>query len=368
MAGQRTKSSWCLMKCWPTFARTSARGKQAREKWETQRGEYARQFPEQAKELDLIHAGKLPDGWDAEMKPFATDAKGMATRASSGKVLNQIAKRLPWLVGGSADLAPSTLTLMDGGGDFEAANYNSRNMHFGIREHGMGAFVNGMCLTGLRAFGSTFFVFTDYMRPSMRLAAIMGLPAFWVFTHDSIGVGEDGPTHQPIEHLAALRVIPNLTVIRPGDANEVTEAYRSAITNTHGPTALVLSRQNVPTLDRTKYAAAAGASKGGYVLADAAGGQPDVILIGTGTELPLCVEAYEKLTSEGVKARVVSLPSWEIFDAQPRSYRDEVLPPNVTRRVAVELGAEQGWCKYLGPNGRFLGMKSYGARRPSACF
>ncbi len=345
-------------------ANIGARGQQAREKWETLRGEYSRQFPEQAKELDLIQAGKLPDGWDAEMKPFPADAKGMATRASSGKVLNQIAKRLPWLVGGSADLAPSTITLMDGGGDFEAGNYGSRNMHFGIREHGMGAIVNGMCLTGLRAFGSTFFVFTDYMRPSMRLAAIMGLPAFYVFTHDSIGVGEDGPTHQPIEHLAALRAIPNLTVIRPGDANEVTEAYRSALTNTHGPTALVLSRQNLPTFDRTKYAAASGASKGGYVLADAAGGLPDVILIGTGTELPLCVEAYEKLTAEGVKARVVSLPSWEIFDAQPQSYRDTVLPPGVTRRVAVELGAEQGWCKYLGVKGRFLGMKSYGASAP----
>ena len=321
-------------------ANIDARGKQSYEKWEALRGEYARQFPEQAKELDLIQRGALPDGWDAEMKPFPADAKGMATRASSGKVLNQIAKRLPWLVGGSADLAPSTLTLMDGGGDFEAASYNARNMHFGIREHGMGAMVNGMCLTGLRAFGSTFFVFTDYMRPSMHLAAIMGLPAFWVFTHDSIGVGEDGPTHQPIEHLAALRAIPNLTVIRPGDANEVTEAYRSAITNTHGPTALVLSRQNVPTLDRTKYAAASGASKGGYVLADAADGSPDVILIGTGTELPLCVEAYEKLTAEGVKARVVSLPSWELFDAQPQSYRDEILPPSVrASRGRVGCGA-----------------------------
>jgi transketolase len=345
-------------------ANIATRGRQAREKWEAVRGEYAKQCSELAKELDLIQRGQLPDGWDAEMKPFPADAKGMATRASSGKVINQIAKKLPWLVGGSADLAPSTLTLMDGGGDFEPGSYNARNMHFGIREHGMGAVVNGMCLSGLRAFGSTFFVFTDYMRPSMRLAAIMGLPAFWVFTHDSIGVGEDGPTHEPIEHLAALRVIPNMTVIRPGDANEVTEAYRSALTNKHGPTALVLSRQNVPTFDRTKYAAASGASKGGYVLADAADGRPDVILIGTGTELPLCVDAYEKLKAEGVKARVVSLPSWEIFDAQPQSYRDSVLPPNVTRRVGVELGAEQGWCKYLGDKGKFLGMRSYGASAP----
>ena len=288
-------------------ANFGARGRKLHDEWKALRDEYARQFPELGQELDLLVHHKLPDGWDAEMKPFPADAKGMATRASSGKVLNQIAKRLPWLVGGSGDLAPSTLTLIDGGGDFEAGSYGSRNLHFGIREHAMGAAVNGMCLTGLRAFGATFFVFTDYMRPSIRLAAIMGLPAFWVFTHDSIGVGEDGPTHQPIEHLAALRTIPNLTVIRPGDANEVAEAYRSAILNAHGPTALVLSRQNVPTLDRSKFAAdplrgyPAGASKGGYVLADAADGRPDVILIGTGTELSLCVAAYEKLTAEGVK-------------------------------------------------------------------
>jgi transketolase len=345
-------------------ANNAARGRQSREQWEAHRAEYARQFPEQARELDLIERGALPDGWDDEMKPFAADAKGMATRASSGKVLNQIAKRLPWLVGGSADLAPSTLTLMDGGGDFEAGSYAGRNLHFGIREHAMGAIVNGLCLSGLRAFGATFFVFTDYMRPSIRLAAIMGLPVFYVFTHDSIGVGEDGPTHQPIEHLAALRAIPNLTVIRPGDANEVTEAYRSAMLSKHSPTALVLSRQNVPTLDRTKYAPASGAGQGGYVLADAADGRPEVILIGSGTELSLCVEAYEKLKAEGVKARVVSLPSWELFDAQPQGYRDTVLPPSVTRRVAVELGIEQGWCKYLGPAGRFLGMHSYGASAP----
>ena len=227
---------------------------------------------------------------------------------------------------------------MDGGGDFEGGSYNGRNLHFGIREHAMGSIVNGMCLTGLRAFGSTFFVFTDYMRPSMRLAAIMDLPAFWVFTHDSIGVGEDGPTHQPIEHLAALRAIPGLTVIRPGDANEVAEAYRSALLNAHGPTALVLSRQGVPTLDRSKFAAASAAAKGGYVLADAAGGRPEIILIGTGTELSLCVSAYEKLTAEGVKTRVVSLPSWELFDAQPQSYRDAVLPPDVTRLRRRRVG------------------------------
>ena len=228
----------------------------------------------------------------------------------------------------------------------------------------MGSIINGMALTGLRSFGATFFVFSDYMRPSIRMAAIMGLPVFYVFTHDSIGVGEDGPTHQPIEHLAALRAIPNLTVIRPGDANEVVEAYRSALENAKGPTALVLSRQNLPTLDRDKYAPAAGARQGGYVLADAADGKPEVILIGTGSELSLCVGAYEKLTAEGVKARVVSLPSWELFDAQPQAYRDSVLPPDVTRRVAVELGIDQGWCKYIGRCGRFLGMTSYGASAP----
>ena len=268
-------------------ANLAARGRGLRQTWETLHAKYAGQFPEQARELDLIGRRELPDGWDAEIKPFAADAKGLATRASSGKVLGQIAKRLPWLVGGSADLAPSTLTLMDGGGDFEAGSYGGRNLHFGIREHAMGAIINGMALAGLRPFGATFFVFADYMRPSIRLAAIMGLPVFYVFTHDSIGVGEDGPTHQPIEQLASLRAIPNLTVIRPGDANEVAEAYRSALLNTKGPTALVLSRQNVPTLDRGKYAPAAGARQGGYVLADAADGKPEVILIGTGSELSL---------------------------------------------------------------------------------
>ena len=239
-------------------ANIGARGESLRQAWETRYADYARQFPAEAKELDLIGRHELPEGWDAEIKPFAADAKGLATRASSGKVLNQIAKRLPWLVGGSADLAPSTLTLMDGGGDFEAGSYGGRNLHFGIREHAMGAIINGMALAGLRSFGATFFVFADYMRPSIRLAALMGLPVFYVFTHDSIGVGEDGPTHQPIEQLASLRAIPNLTVIRPGDANEVAEAYRSALLSAKGPTALVLSRQNLPTLDRSKYAPASG--------------------------------------------------------------------------------------------------------------
>jgi transketolase len=345
-------------------ANIGARGESLHRAWEARFAQYASQFPEQAKELELIRNHELPADWNAEMKPFVADAKGLATRASSGKVLNQIAKRLPWLVGGSADLAPSTLTLIDGGGDFEAGGYGGRNLHFGIREHAMGAILNGMALSGLRAFGATFFVFTDYMRPAIRMAALMGLPAIYVFTHDSIGVGEDGPTHQPIEQLASLRAIPNLTVIRPGDANEVAEAYRAAMENTAGPTALVLSRQNLPTLDRGKYAPAAGARQGGYVLADASDGKPEVILIGTGSELSLCLSAYEKLLAEGVQARVVSLPSWELFDAQPQAYRDAVLPPAVNKRVAVELGIEQGWCKYIGRCGRFLGMTSYGASAP----
>jgi transketolase len=345
-------------------ANLGARGQSLRQAWEARSADYARQFPEQARELDLIRRRQLPEGWDAGIKPFPADAKGLATRASSGKVLNQVAARLPWLVGGSADLAPSTLTLIDGGGDFEAASYAARNMHFGIREHAMGAIINGMALAGLRSFGATFFVFADYMRPSIRMAAIMGLPVFYVFTHDSIGVGEDGPTHQPIEQLASLRAIPNLTVIRPGDANEVAEAYRSALLNAHGPTALVLSRQNMPTLDRGKYAPAAGARQGGYIVADAAGGKPEVILIGTGSELSLCVEAYEKLAAEGIPARVVSLPSWELFDAQPQAYRDSVLPPAITKRVAVELGIQQGWCKYIGRCGRFLGIDHFGASGP----
>ncbi len=306
----------------------------------------------------------MPPGWDAELKPFPADAKGMATRASSGKALNQIAKHLPWLVGGSADLAPSTLTLIDGESDFEAGNYKGRNMHFGIREHAMGAIVNGMTISGLRGYGSTFFVFSDYMRPAIRLAAIMELPSLFIFTHDSIGVGEDGPTHQPIEHLAALRAIPKLIVFRPGDANEVSEAYRSAMQHTHEPVAIVLSRQNMATLDRTKYAPAAGVAQGGYILADAPGGKPTVILLGTGSELGLCVEAYEKLTAEGVAARVVSMPSWELFDEQPQSYREKVLPPAVTNRVAVELGLEMGWERYLGNCGKFVGMSSYGASAP----
>jgi transketolase len=281
-------------------------------------------------------------------------------------VLNSIAKNVPWLLGGSADLAPSNNSRLNFAdvGDFGPDHFDGRNFHFGIREHAMGAVCNGMCLCGLRAYGATFFVFTDYMRPPIRLAALMGLPVFHIFTHDSIGVGEDGPTHQPIEHLAALRSIPNLLVLRPCDANEVAEAYRTILELTHQPAALVLTRQNLPTFDRSKFASAAGLKRGGYVLADAPDGKPEVIVIGTGSEVSLCIAAYEQLSAEGKKVRVVSLPSWELFDAQPAEYRDSVLPPDVSRRVAVELGIKQGWEKYIGRCGQFIGMCGFGASAP----
>ena len=343
-----------------------ARGQALRQQWEAKLADYRRQFPELAQELTVMAQRDLPAGWDADIATFPADAKGMASRVSSGKVLNQVAKHVPWMLGGSADLAPSTLTLMefDGAGHVTPGSYGGRNLHFGIREHAMGAICNGMALCGLRAYGATFFVFADYMRPSIRMAAIMGLPVLYVFTHDSIGVGEDGPTHQPIEQLASLRAIPNLVVIRPGDANEVAEAYRVAMHSKNQPVALALTRQNIPTLDRTKYGPASGLQKGGYVLADAPDGRPEVILIGTGSELALCVGAYEQLTGEGVKCRVVSLPSWELFDAQPEDYRNSVLPPDVNRRLAVELGVEQGWCKYIGRCGRFIGMNGFGTSGP----
>ncbi|HEX4148835.1 MAG TPA: transketolase C-terminal domain-containing protein, partial [Pirellulales bacterium] len=272
----------------------------------------------------------------------------------------------PWLIGGAADLSPSTMTMVnyEGAGSFEPGTYTGRNFHFGIREHGMASALNGMALSMLRPYGATFFVFTDYFRPSLRLSAIMKLPVLYVLTHDSIGVGEDGPTHEPIEHLAALRAIPQLITLRPGDANEVAEAYRTLLKRTDRPVALILSRQNLPTLDRSKYAAAAGVAQGAYVLADADGGQPRVLLIGTGSELSLCVEAYERLKQEGIAARVVSMPSWELFEAQDQAYRDSVLPPTVTARVAVEAGCPQGWDKYIGPQGKFVGMHSYGASAP----
>jgi len=342
------------------------RGAEAFAAWQAMFDEYQQAHPDEAAELKTIGRGELPEGWDAGIPTFEADAKGLASRASSGKVLNAVAKNIPWMIGGSADLAPSNKSdlTFDGAGDFAADSYGGRNLHFGIREHAMAAICSGMALSGLKAYGATFFVFTDYMRPSMRLAALMKLPVLYVLTHDSIGVGEDGPTHQPIEHLAALRAMPNMLVMRPGDANEVAEAYRVLIPRKDAPGSLVLTRQNLPTLDRAKYAPATGVAKGGYVLADAPDGKPDVILIATGSELSLAVEAYEQLTAEGVNARVVSLPCWELFEEQPEAYRNEVLPPEVTARVAVEVGVELGWSRYVGPAGRFLGMSTFGASAP----
>jgi transketolase len=308
----------------------------------------------------------LPEGWGKNLPNFPADPKGMATRESSGKVLNALAQNIPWLVGGSADLAKSNKTnlVFEGAGDFFTNEYKGRNIHFGVREHGMGAAVNGLTLTGLRGFSATFFNFSDYMRASMRLAALMEIPSLFIFTHDSIGVGEDGPTHQPVEQLAAFRAMPNMLVFRPGDANEVAEAYRVAMQHTHGPSTLVFSRQAIPTFDRTKYAPASGVAKGAYVLADADGGKPEVILLGTGTELQHCVAAYEKLKAEGIKARVVSMPCWEIFDQQDAAYKESVLPAAVTARVSIEMGATLGWDRYVGPKGKMIGMHSFGASAP----
>ena len=342
------------------------RGAQAHAAWQIKFDAYKKQFPQQAGQIERMLAGKLPDGWDKDLPDFPADAKGIATRESSGKTLNALAKNIPWLIGGSADLAKSNKTNLtfDGAGDFLPNEYHGRNLHFGVREHAMGAMVNGMTLSKLRAYSSTFFNFSDYMRPAMRLGALMEIPAMYIFTHDSVGVGEDGPTHQPIEQIASLRAMPNMLVLRPGDANEVVEAYKVILQHAHGPSSLVLTRQAMPTLDRTKYAAASGVARGAYVLADAAGGKPDVILMASGSELSLCVDAYEKLKAEGVKARVVSMPSWELFEQQDATYKASVLPPDVSARVAVEMGSPFGWERYTGPKGKILGMRRFGASAP----
>jgi transketolase len=342
------------------------RGRGLRAAWAALFEKYAKKFPEQAAELKLMERRELPEGWDAAPIEFPADAKGMATRVSAGKVENAFAEKIPWLLGGSADLAPSTKTLLTFAkvGAFEAGNYGGRNFHFGIREHAMAAAVNGMVLCGLRAFGATFFVFSDYLRPSLRLAAIMHLPSIFVFTHDSIGVGEDGPTHEPVEQLAAVRAIPNSVVLRPGDANEAVYAWRAALRERRRPVSLVLTRQNMPTLDRTKYASAEGVERGAYVLIDAPDKKPQVLLLATGSELALAAAAYDELSGEGIAARVVSMPSFELFEEQPARYRDEVLPPSITARVAVEAGVRQCWDRYLGLGGAFVGMKSFGASAP----
>jgi transketolase len=343
-----------------------ARGNEERTKWNALFAEYSKKFPELAARLAKMQKRALPDGWDKNLPTFPADPKGMATRESSGKVLNALAQNIPWLIGGSADLAKSNKTNLtfQGAGDFFTNEYKGRNIHFGVREHGMGAAVNGLTLSGLRGFSATFFNFSDYMRASMRLAALMEIPSLFIFTHDSIGVGEDGPTHQPVEQLAAFRAMPNMLVFRPGDANEVTEAYRVAMQHAHGPSTLVFSRQAIPTFDRTKYAPASGVAKGAYVLAEADGGKPEVILMATGTELQHCVAAYEKLKAEGIKARVVSMPCWEIFEQQDAAYKESVLPAAVTARVSIEMGATLGWDRYVGPKGKMIGMHSFGASAP----
>jgi len=342
------------------------RGREARAQWSKLFSDYSQQYPELAGRLSEMQHHELPAGWDKNLPTFPADAKGVATRESSGKVLNALAQNIPWLMGGSADLATSNKTTLkfEGAGDFQPGSYAGRNLHFGVREHVMGASVNGLTVSGIRAFGATFFNFSDYMRPSIRLAALMQIPSIFVYTHDSIGLGEDGPTHQPIEQLASLRAMPNLIVLRPGDANEVTEAWKIIAQLQHSPAALVLSRQAMPTLDRSKYAPASGLAKGAYVLADAPGGKPDVILMGTGSELSLCVDAYEKLKSEGIKARVVSMPSWEIFEQQDAAYKESVLPSDVTARVSVEMAATFGWERYTGSKGRNIGMHRFGASAP----
>ncbi len=341
------------------------RGAKLRDEWVALTDKYRGAYPELSAELDLLLKDELPEGWAADIPTFEADAKGVASRDSGGKVLNAIAAKVPWLIGGSADLAPSTKTDIKGQPSFEAENYAGRNFHFGIREHGMGAIVNGMALSHLRSYGSTFLVFADYMRAPVRLSAIMEVGAIWVFTHDSIGVGEDGPTHQPIEHLATLRAIPGLDTIRPSDANEVVAAWKAVLKDASTPAALIMSRQALPTLDRTKYASADGLEKGGYVLADS-DGTPDVILIATGSEVSLVVEAHEKLTADGVKSRVVSMPSWYRYELQDAAYKESVLPREVRARVAVEMAGSIGWDRYVGLDGATVTMSTFGASAPLA--
>jgi len=342
------------------------RGRDARAEWTKMYSEYSQQNPELADHLHRMQRRELPEGWEKDLPTFPADAKGVATRESSGKVLNALAKNVPWIIGGSADLATSNKTTLkfEGAGDFKPGNYGGRNLHFGVREHVMGASVNGLVLSGIRAFGATFFNFSDYMRASIRLAALMEAPSIFIFTHDSIGVGEDGPTHQPIEQLASLRAMPNLIVLRPADANEVTEAWKIIARLQHQPAALVLTRQNVPTFDRKKYAAASGTAKGAYILADAPDSKPRVILMGTGSEVSLCIDAYEKLKAEGINARVVSMPSWEIFERQDAAYKESVLPSSITARVSVEMASTFGWGQYVGLKGRSVGMHRFGASAP----
>jgi transketolase len=342
------------------------RGAAARADWEALFASYRDEFPSLATEIDQMQRRELPVGWDRDLPSFSPNPKGIAGRDASGQVLNVLGANIPWLLGGAADLAPSTRTALkfSGAGDFEAATPGGRNLHFGIREHAMAAIVNGLSLSKLRPFGATFFIFSDYARPAIRLSALMELPTIFIFTHDAMGDGEDGPTHQPIEQLISLRAIPGLVVLRPGDANEVVESYRYVLQLRHRPAAIVLSRQPLPTFDRSKYACATGLAKGAYVMADTPVGPPEIILIASGSEVCLIVEAHETLTSLGIRSRVVSMPSWDIFELQPIAYRDSVLPPDITARVAVEQGSVLGWDRYVGSNGKVIGMRTFGASAP----
>jgi transketolase len=343
-----------------------ARGGEARRKWTELFAAYRAKYPELANEIELMQRRELPEGWDRNLPVFTADPKGIAGRDASGKTLNVLAQNIPWLLGGSADLGPSTKTMLkfDGAGDFQPDNRGGRNFHFGIREHAMAAIVNGLSLSKLRGYGASFFIFSDYARPAMRLSALMELPTIFIFSHDAMGDGEDGPTHQPVEHLASLRAIPGLVTLRPGDANEVIEAYRYIMQLRHQPAVLVLSRQPLPTLDRKKYAPASGVARGAYVLADAPGGDPEVVLIASGSEVILAVEAHERLLADGIRSRVVSMPSWDIFEHQTQEYQDSVLPPSLVARIAVEQASTFGWERYIGKRGRMIGMKTFGASAP----
>jgi transketolase len=343
-----------------------SRGRSLRDAWIETFDDYQSHYPELADQLYKMQHRQLPDGWDDGLPVFEADPKGIASRISSGTVLNAIAQNVPWIIGGSADLAPSTKTRLtfDGAGDFSAADHAGRNFHFGVREHAMGAIVNGLSLSKIRPYGSGFLIFSDYARPAIRLSALMEIPVIHIFTHDSIGVGQDGPTHQPVEQLASLRAIPGLIDLRPGDANEVVEAWRLIMELQHEPVALILSRQNLPTLDRSQYAPAGGTAKGAYVLASVDEENIDLILIGTGSEVQLCVAAYEQLKLEGINARVVSMPSWELFEKQNPEYRASVLPPEITARISVEQASTMGWDRYVGPEGYSIGMHTFGASAP----
>ena len=342
------------------------RGADSYAAWSSKFEEYCKQFPEEAKQVKALLADKLPEGWEDSIPTFETDAKGMASRVSSGKVLNAVAGAIPYFIGGSADLAGSNKSNNDaeGAGHFSGNEFSGKNFHFGIREHAMAAAGNGMSLCGIRPYVATFFVFTDYLRPSLRLSSVMHQPVFYIMTHDSIGLGEDGPTHQPVEHMAACRAIPGVLVMRPGDANEVAQCYKAALSDSRRPTVMVLSRQNIPTIDREKYGCASGALKGGYVVRDTEG-TPDAIVMGTGSEVQYCLAAAEVLAADGVNVRVVSMPCWKLFDDQSAEYRESVLPSNVTNRVAVEAGIKMGWEKYLGASGEFIGLSSFGASAPA---